>query len=109
MISRRRFLTYLSAAVPVVAIAPSVLVGPKRTIFLPPRGGWVTKTVEDGPFYGWSYDPNAPLYGVDAGHLVEIGGGNDSYYVIDTGEPLPEFFVRTFSNEQWSVPRLVTT
>ena len=33
MISRRSFLTYLSAAVPVVAIAPSVL--------LEPKGGWL--------------------------------------------------------------------
>jgi hypothetical protein len=37
--NRRNFMS-LFASVPVVAMVPSLIEVPKRTIFLPPKGGW---------------------------------------------------------------------
>jgi hypothetical protein len=46
MISRRNFLQRLATGAVVGIVAPAALaelLAPKRTIFLPPRGGWLAK------------------------------------------------------------------
>lgn len=48
--NRRRFLTRALASVPVVVAGEQLveLLAPRKTIFLPPRGGWTAPTIPTG-------------------------------------------------------------
>jgi hypothetical protein len=63
-VNRRQFLTRALAAVPLV-VAPAAVVDlllPKRTIFLPPRGGWFSGLTIDGvPLYWDNWDRSCEL------------------------------------------------
>ena len=67
--NRRQFLTRALAGIPLLAAPVALLeaLEPKRTIFLPPRGGWGgvdsfwSGTLEDGA-YAWLYVPEQGVY-----------------------------------------------
>lgn len=86
--NRRQFLRGATLSVPLVVAPAAVLeaLQPKRSIFLPPRGGW---------FYSWSERWN--------GWNLEGGGGGSGYYrfVWDVNEDTGRAFVVSGRKPSW--------
>lgn len=89
MFTRRNFLRALATGAAVGVVAPAALaelLAPKRTIFLPPRGGWAASLPQSFHFPGYvltvhHIDPKAlrilreHLCGYDTNEPFESNGG----------------------------------
>jgi hypothetical protein len=69
MITRRALLSSLLPVAAGALIAPELIV-PKKTIFLPPIGGWLPK--EEPILIGESYTDISPI--LEPGDIIRLGG-----------------------------------
>lgn len=75
-LTRRQFLTRALAAIPVIAAGEQLaeLLLPKRTIFLPPRGGWRPHVIKWHPGSYTYIDRNAIDVARELSHVGSIRG-----------------------------------